>query len=165
MGVIGGQPSRSASEWNERNSVISSPQGQPPCDSVFIPLPAKPRCERGNCLPVAVSCTLSALFANLLLLAAFLEQTKSTTVGWGFTSMALATTTLLASLMTLCFGARTWPVPRAKPGSSCVPPGLLPPMEVAFLALSQAQSEHTGPWGVQEPLLPAAPPPAWLSGH
>lgn len=57
MGVIGGQPSRSASEWNERNSVISSPQGQPPCDSVFIPLPAKPRCERGNCLPVAVTCT------------------------------------------------------------------------------------------------------------
>ena len=37
-------------------------------------------------------------------------------------------------------------------------------MEVAFPAPSQAQSEHTGPCGVQEPLLPAAPPPAWLSG-
>lgn len=65
-------------ERNERNSAISRPQGQPPCDSVFIPLPGKPRCARGNCLPVAVACTLSALFANLLLRAAFLEQTKST---------------------------------------------------------------------------------------
>lgn len=80
--------------------------------------------------------------------------------GLGVHAHGLGHTTVLAPLMTACFRARTWPAPRAKPGSSCVPPGPLPPMEVAFPALSQAQSEHTGPCRVQEPLLPAAPPPA-----
>lgn len=85
--------------------------------------------------------------------------------GLGVHAHGLGHTTVLSPLMTACFRARTWPAPRAKPGSSCVPPGPLPPMEVAFPALSQAQSEHTGPCRVQEPLLPAAPPPAWLGDH
>lgn len=138
-------------EWTEQRHL--RPQGQPPCDSVFIPLPGKPRCARGNCLPVAVACTLSALFANLLLRAAAASKPRHR-VGWGFTPTALATTRVGSPYDSMLPEPRTWPAHIAKPGSSCVPPGTLPPsMEVAFPALSQAQSEHTGPCRGWEPFF------------
>ena len=53
-------------------------------------------------------------------------------MGWGFTSMALATVTFLASLTMPCFRSRAQPVPRAKPGSRSIAPAPLPPVRVAF---------------------------------
>lgn len=121
MGVSGAQPSRPASEGSERDTIISIVRAQPPpcAGAVYLYLFGPSHDVSAWLLPLRGRDLYSLCFysANLLLLAALPEQTKSTSFGWGFRSMALAMANFVASLIVPCLRTPQ-PVLCAKPGSS-----------------------------------------------